>query len=144
MKIYLDNCAFNRPFDDQRNSVVFAETVAKLVVQQMVKERKLELLWSDVLEYENNDNPFEERRAKIAEWEAYASGTVEMSDAIIEKARGYVKIGLRQKDASHIACAVGGGGDYFITVDKKILNKPICEIAVVDPVAFLRRVQNVD
>ena len=144
MKVYLDNCAFNRPFDDQRNSVVLAETVAKLVVQQMVKDRKLELLWSDVLDYENNDNPFEERRVQVAEWESYAVGKVEMNDAVVEKARAYLAIGLRQMDAAHVASAVYGGGDYFITVDRKILNKQIGDIAIIDPVAFLRRMQNAD
>ena len=144
MKVYLDNCAYNRPFDDQRSIIVNIETRAKLVVQQMIKDDKLELLWSDVLDYENNDNPFEERRVKIAEWEIYASSKVEINDAIIGKARAYMKIGLRQKDAAHIACAVYGGGDYFITVDKKILNKPISDIVIIDPVTFLRRLQNDD
>jgi len=144
MKVYLDNCAYNRPFDDQRDIVVHIETMAKLVIQQMVKDNKLELLWSDVLDYENNDNPFEERRVKIAEWESYASGKIEISDAIIEQAKAYIKVGLRQKDAAHIACAVYGGGDYFITVDKKILNKPIGDIVIIDPVAFLRRLKHAD
>jgi len=65
-----------------------------------------------------------------------------MSDAVIEKAREYMNIGLRQKDAAHIACAVYGKSDYFITVDRKILNKPIKDITVIDPIDFLRRLQN--
>jgi hypothetical protein len=142
MKVYLDNCAYNRPFDDQRNIIIHIETEAKLVIQQMIKDNELSLIWSDVLDYENNDNPFEERRIKIAEWEAYASGKVEINDEIIEKARAYMEAGLRQKDAVHIASAVIAGGDYFITVDRKILNKTIKDIAVIDPVNFIRRLQN--
>ena len=141
MKVYLDNCTYNRPFDDQRDIIIHIETEAKLVIQQMIKDNELELLWSDVLDYENNDNPFEERRFKIAEWEAYASSKVEINDTVIEKARTYMNVGLRQKDASHLACAVYGGGDFFITVDRKILNKPIGDITIVDPVEFLRRLQ---
>jgi len=144
MKIYLDNCAYNRPFDDQRDIVVHVETMAKLVIQQMIKDNQVELLWSDVLDYENNDNPFEERRVKIAEWEAYAAEKIELTDTVIEKARDYMSVGLRQKDAAHIACAVHGGGDYFITVDKKILNKRVGEIALIHPVSFLRRLQDAD
>ncbi|MCL1929353.1 MAG: hypothetical protein FWG07_11265 [Treponema sp.] len=64
MRVYLDNCAYNCPFDDQRDIVIHIETEAKLVIQQMIKDNKLELIWSDVLDYENNDNPFEERRIK--------------------------------------------------------------------------------
>ncbi|MFN0197095.1 MAG: PIN domain protein, partial [Planctomycetaceae bacterium] len=34
MRIYLDNCCFNRPFDDQRQIRVRLETEAKLCIQQ--------------------------------------------------------------------------------------------------------------
>jgi len=142
IRVYLDNCAYNRPFDDQRNIIIHLETEAKLIIQQMIKDNEITLIWSDVLDYENNDNPFEERREKISEWETLASGKVMMSDAVIEMAREYMNIGLRQKDAAHIACAVYGKSDYFITVDRKILNKPVRNIIVIDPIDFLRRLQN--
>ena len=138
----MDNCAYNRPFDDQRDIIIHLETEAKLTIQQMIKDNEIKLIWSDVLDYENNDNPFEERREKISEWGTLASGQVMMSDAVIEKAREYMNVGLRQKDAAHIACAVCGKGDYFITVDRKILNKPVKDITVIDPIDFLRRLQN--
>ena len=138
----MDNCAYNRPFDDQRDIIIHLETEAKLTIQQMIKDNEIKLIWSDVLDYENNDNPFEERREKISEWGTLASGQVMMSDAVIEKAKEYMNVGLRQKDAAHIACAVCGKGDYFITVDRKILNKPIKDITVIDPIDFLRRLQN--
>ena len=73
MRVYLDNCAYNRPFDDQLNTLIHVETEAKLVIQQMIKDGKITLIWSDVLDYENKDNPFEERRIKIAEWKTLAS-----------------------------------------------------------------------
>ena len=139
MKVYLDCCAYNRPFDDQRNIIIHVETEAKLVIQQMVRDKKLILIWSDVLAYENSDNPFEERRVKIAEWELFASEKIEMNSEVFEKAKTYMENGLKQKDASHIACAVYANADYFITVDKKILNKHISGISVIDPIDFLRR-----
>ena len=37
MKIYLDSCCFNRPFDDQKDTVIFEETQAKLEIQSLVK-----------------------------------------------------------------------------------------------------------
>ena len=124
MKVYLDCCAYNRPFDDQSNNITRIETEAKLVIQQMVKDNKLTLIWSDVLDYENFDNPFDERRDKIGEWALLASIKVEMNEVVYENAKIYMKNGLKQKDAAHIACAVYANGDYFITVDKKILNEP--------------------
>ena len=144
MKVYLDNCVFNRPFDNQTDIIVRVEATAKLAIQQMIRVGQLELLWSNVLDYENNDNPFEERRFQISEWKILAIQNIVMNNTIIEMAGAYMKIGLRQKDATHLACAVYGGSDYFITVDKKILNKSIGGIVIVDPVAFLRRLHNAD
>ncbi|MFI3219791.1 MAG: hypothetical protein QX189_11830 [Methylococcales bacterium] len=34
MKIYLDNCLFNRPFDEQSHIRIRIETEAKLAIQQ--------------------------------------------------------------------------------------------------------------
>ena len=38
MRIYLDNCCYNRPFDEQAQIKVFLETVAKLSIQQKMRE----------------------------------------------------------------------------------------------------------
>lgn len=42
MKIYLDNCCFNRPYDDQTQIRISLETQAKLYVQDLVKNKKLD------------------------------------------------------------------------------------------------------
>ena len=44
------------------------ETQAKLYIQRLVKEKKIELVTSYVLDYENSDNPYEMRRNTIAEF----------------------------------------------------------------------------
>jgi len=36
-KLYLDNCCFNRPFDDQSQMLVRLETEAKLFIQEGIK-----------------------------------------------------------------------------------------------------------
>jgi len=49
IRVYLDNCSYNRPFDDQRNIIIHLETEAKLTIQQMIKDNEIKLVWSDVL-----------------------------------------------------------------------------------------------
>ncbi|MDR3302444.1 MAG: PIN domain protein [Spirochaetaceae bacterium] len=144
MRVYLDNCCFNRTYDDQSNIINRVETEAKLLIQYMIKSGALELVWSEVLDYENNDNPFDMRREKIAEWEGLASVAVAMTDEILTNAHRYMVLKLKPKDASHIVCAVSAHADYFITVDRKILNKPIHDIPIINPIDFLRRLQDVD
>ncbi|GHV36178.1 hypothetical protein FACS1894187_10330 [Synergistales bacterium] len=46
MKIYLDNCCYNRPFDDQSQILTQLETQAKLCIQRLVAEGYLDLVWS--------------------------------------------------------------------------------------------------
>jgi len=144
MKIYLDNCCFNRPFDDQASLIICLETEAKLHVQELVRQGELELLWSFVLDYENGQNPFEEVRNRIAEWKTLAVADCNLSDEIAVKASGLMKLGLKQMDASHVACAIHLGANYFLTTDKKVLNKQITEIECLNPIDFIRRYCNAE
>jgi len=138
MKVYLDNCCFNRPFDDQSSLVIHLETEAKLYVQELIRQGRIELVWSFVLDYENSANPFEEVRNRIKEWKEFASADCGLSDEISTKARELMKLGLRQMDASHVACAIHLGADYFLTTDKKVLNKKIEGVKVMNPIDFIR------
>ena len=65
MKIYLDNCCFNRPYDDQSNLRIRLEAEAKLKIQEEIRNRNYELVWSYLLDYENSKNPFWERKEQI-------------------------------------------------------------------------------
>ena len=139
IKIYLDNCCFNRPYDDQGNLVIFLETEAKLFIQDLILSGKLMLVWSFVLDYENNNNPFDERKHSISAWKKLSIIDCNLCDKIINTARNLLNVGLRQKDASHIACAIYANADYFITTDKKILNKSVQGIKLINPIDFVRR-----
>jgi len=138
--IYLDNCVFNRPFDDQSSIHIKLETEAKLYIQGKIIEGKLKVIWSYILDYENEQNPFEERKNAIREWKHYAILDIEESNSVLEKAKKLVKIGLKSKDALHIACAIEGKAEYFITTDDKILKKTkgLKEIKVIDPIQFIK------
>jgi len=139
MRVYLDNCCFNRPYDVQNNLLVLLETEAKLFIQSLILIGELELVWSFVLDYENNENPFDERKKSIASWKSRSITDCDLCDMIADAAKEFMRVGLRQKDASHIACAIKGGADYFITTDKKILNKSVIGITLINPVDFVRR-----
>ena len=42
MRVYLDNCCYNRPFDDQTQPSVRLETEAKLLVQSLMRSGAVE------------------------------------------------------------------------------------------------------
>jgi hypothetical protein len=72
MRIYLDNCTFNRPFDDQSFIRIRLESEAKLHIQEKIKSGEIELVWSYILEFENEQNPFDERKDAIKRWKGSA------------------------------------------------------------------------
>ena len=71
MKVYLDNCCFNRPYDDQSHLRIRLEAEAKMKIQEETRNGAFELIWSYVLDYENSRNPFKERREQIAKRRKY-------------------------------------------------------------------------
>ena len=142
MRIYLDNCCFNRPFDDQSQIRIRLESEAKLKIQDDIIEGSINFVWSYILEAENTANPFEERERAIREWKQHAIMNIKENSAILEKAKDLNQKGVRSKDALHIACAISAGCKYFLTTDDKILNKNeiIEELTITDPIGFIKEV----
>lgn len=138
MRIYLDNCSFNRPFDDQTRMKVKLEADAKLFIQNEILNGKFQLVWSYMLDFENSENPYHQRKDTIQDWKDIAVLDCEANEAIILHAERLQSIGLKSKDALHLACAVFGQCKYFITTDSKILNKKVNGIRIINPLDFIR------
>jgi hypothetical protein len=140
VRVYLDNCCFNRSFNDQRQTRVRLEAEAKLCMQEQIRGGTLKLAGSYNLDFENAANPFEERRTTISGWRQYATIDVEETATILQKANALVESGLKAKDALHIVCAIARGCTYFVATDDEILKrgKNVQRITVVDPAAFVR------
>ncbi len=143
MRIYMDNCCFNRPFDDQSQLKVKLEAESKIYIQENILLKKLELVWSYILDYENTANPFDERRNSIQIWKNHATDDIVENDKIINKAETIQLKGIKSKDALHIACAIFSKSDYFITTEDSILKKlkDFDEINIIDPINFIRSIE---
>ena len=137
LKIYLDNCCYNRPYDDQTQLKISLQTQAKLQIQKEAILGECELIWSYVLDFENAENPFEFKRTAIQEWENVAKEMIVENEEIINLANGLKTKGLGTKDALHIACAIYAKADYFITTDDKVLNKNIDLINIISPIDYI-------
>jgi len=139
MRLYLDNCCFNRPFDDQKQIKIHLETEAKLFIQQKILEDEYELVWSYILEYENSMNPFEARKKAIIEWKSIAKIDIKHSENVFAFAQQSTDKGVKPKDALHIACSIEAQSDFFITTDKRLLkfNSRIKGIRMINPINFI-------
>ena len=139
MRVYLDNCCFNRPFDDQSLLSIRLETEAKLDIQEKIKSGNLSLGWSYILDFENNANPFLERRVEIQRWKELADSFVNEISEILSKMNDLTSIGLKPLDALHVACAISLQCEYFLTTDKGILKKTteILQIKIINPINLI-------
>jgi hypothetical protein len=143
MRIYLDNCCFNRPFDNQSNIRVKLETDAKLYVQLSILRGKIELAWSYILDFENEANPFFERKYTIEKWKHLSTINISENSLILTKASNFAKLGIKAKDSLHLACSIATSCEYFLTTDDLIQKKMSKndEIAVVNPIEFIKIIE---
>ena len=107
--VYLDNCCFNRPYDDQGHLSIYLETQAKLAIQELIKDKEITLFWSFILDYENQANPDEVIKDEISLWRKKAANIVISNNQLIDNAKKYVEkgnLGGKGSDV-HTACVVG-------------------------------------
>jgi predicted nucleic acid-binding protein len=137
-KIYLDTSAYNRPFDDQTQPKIFLESQAVAIILQMIETELFELVSSSVLEYENSRNPYPIKQEAMSRSLKTAQLRQEVNEPIQQRAEQLEHNGLKAIDALHVACAEAVGSDWFITCDKRLINR--CSgltMKVVNPVDFV-------
>jgi len=117
----------------------YLEAEAKLFVQSGILLGNFELAWSYVIDFENSVNPYEERKNTIAKWRNIAIIDIGVSKEIVALGNTIMLKGIKKKDALHLACAIKAECDYFLTTDKKVLNKDLSEIIIMNPLDFIRK-----
>jgi len=123
MKVYLDLCVYNRPFDDQGQPRVVIETMEFMVLLEKAINKEIIVVNSFVLEYENAKNPLVERREKIGDLLKIASEYVRYTERLEHRAEEIGENGFMALDALHIACAEAAKSDFFITCDDLLLRR---------------------
>ena len=138
MRVYLDNCCYNRPFDDQAQVKVLLETIAKLDIQQKMRDGELEYVWSSVLDFEIGKSRFIDRAMQILPWANGAVTRVLVDDGIRQRAKYFESVGVKPVDALHVACAESAGCDWFFTTDNGLIKKANAHtpMRVANPVEF--------
>ena len=104
-----------------------------------IKRAECHLIWSSTLDFENANNPYPAQRLAIQQWRRLACMVVMAEPEVIAKAREWAAGGLGQYDALHLASAMAGGADLFVTTDDRILKKMSSsqELKVAPPLAAL-------
>lgn len=140
MRVYLDMCCYNRPYDDQSQIKVSLEAQAKLHIQSLIQKKQLELVTSYMLRYECGQNPYEMRRRAIMQFidtntAAYVG--LERKGEVESIAAEIMSTGVKFKDACHVASAIFAKCKYFISTDKRLLKYRTDRIILVTPIEFI-------
>jgi predicted nucleic acid-binding protein len=114
------------------------ETKAKLFIQDLIAQNKVNLVWSYMLDFENSKNNFPQKRRIIQKWRSFAMLDIEESEEILRLANAIQKAGIKNADSLHLACAITAKCDYFVSVADRVLKYPAGVILLCNPVEFLK------
>lgn len=144
LKLYLDNCCYNRPFDDLRQEKNNLEAQAiKLIIDKYWKD-EFEIYTSDALVIEMNNIKDQIKKAKVLEvYNKLNLINIPFSNNIIKRASELRQYNIKNMDSLHIAYAESSKIDYFITTDKLLINassRANLNIKVINPISFIMEV----
>jgi len=123
MKIYLDNCALQRPLDDKSQTRIRLEAEAILSIFDECRSGSIDLVSSETLEFEIEKTSLEIRRTYAESALELATSNVVVNDNIENRASKFVSLGIKPMDALHLASAEEAEADYFCTCDDRFYKR---------------------
>jgi len=143
VRVYLDACCLNRPFDDQTQDRIRLEAEAVLLILAHCEAKEWEWVGSEVLEYELEKTPDPDSRARTLLLLRSASPGAPISPEVARRAAGLADQGLGAIDALHVAAAEANGVDVLLTTDDRLLSAAHrsgrdIKVRVSDPVTWLK------
>ncbi len=145
IRIYLDVCCFNRPFDDQSQDRIRLEAEAVILILNHVENGDWILVGSDIIDYEIEQTPNLDRQDKVKFLVKSIKEKVNFGKKEIVRGQELEKMGFKAIDSLHIACAEKAKVNIFLTTDDKLLkqglkNKDNLFVKIKDPLTWLTEV----
>lgn len=140
MKIYLDNCCYNRPFDDQTQERIHLESEAILTVLQRGQSGIYTIVGSDVLQLEIERMHDVVKKQQVKDLYKVSDTHILYTKEIKERAKEIRKQSkIKTFDSLHIASSEMGEVDVMLTTDdklEKMSGKLDLKIRVMNPLKF--------
>ena len=145
MKVYLDVCCFNRPFDDHAQDRVRLESEAILTILEHTQSRMWAIIGSEVIDIEISKIPDDDLRCKVNILTGMKQKFITVNNDVEIRGKELEKLGFKSFDALHIACAEKGDADILLTTDDIFLSKAlqsrnILKVRVENPLRWLMEV----
>jgi len=144
-KVYLDVCAIQRPLDTPNQVRVALEAEAVLGILSLCDAGQIELISSEALLYETEQNPLSIRREHGYSVLAKAKATINVTASVKERASQFLQHSIKPLDALHLALAEASKADYFCTCDDQLTRKARhirdLQVKVVSPLDLVQEIE---
>lgn len=123
MRIYLDNCCYNRLLDDRSYSQIYYERNSILLILELVEQSVIQVIGSEILVKEISDTCDLYKRSVLQMLYSLCTEEVKITLQILERAEEIRHISnIKYKDSIHLACAEAAKADVLLTTDRKFMN----------------------
>ena len=145
MKLYLDCCCYNRPYDDQTQEKIHMEGEAILGIIYRCRQNHDEIVGSPVVDLEiDNINNIEKREKVRYFYEKTITMKLKYSIKILERVKELSEqTNIKTIDKFHLSFAENCGADVLLTTDKKFekaCSKLYLGTKVINPLNYLMEV----
>ena len=122
MKIYMDVCCLNRPFDDQSQDKVRLETEAIVsILKRCIFDRKWKLIGSEIISIEISKCRDTLKKHKVSFIHDSADVKVKYNAEIKSRAAEFRNYNIKLFDSLHLAAAEYANVDIFLTTDAQLI-----------------------
>lgn len=143
MRVYLDVCCLNRPFDDLTQERVQFESDAILAILSRCQAGQWVLVSSEAVDLEVLKIPNSDKLKKVLALLSVAGEKLTLNEAAIKRASEFQKSGIKPMDSLHLAVAESSKVDVLLTTDDSFLraaNRMNLNFTVANPVTWYMEV----
>jgi predicted nucleic acid-binding protein len=142
MKLYFDNCCFNRPYDDQTHEKIHLESEAVLAIIKLNKQNDGEIVGSPALDLEISQIKDDDKKDKVKSfYKKSISFKINYNENILKRVHELSEQStIRTLDKFHLAFAENSGAKILFTTDvkfEKACSRLNLNIMVTNPVKYL-------
>jgi len=125
LKIYLDVCCLNRPFDNQTQDRIHLESEAILSVLNNSQNLNWDIIGSEAIDIEIDKMPDNEKKLKVNILASIQQSYIVVDRSVEKRALELSELGFKTFDALHIACAEKGSVNILLTTDDNLLKEAV-------------------
>jgi predicted nucleic acid-binding protein len=141
LRVYIDVCCLNRPFDNQAQDKVRLESEAVISILKRCGDIDVdwELIGSAIIALEVSKNHDTIKRQKVLLLHEIAAEKIKLNEAVKSLAADFRKSNVKQFDSLHLAIAEYAKADVFLTTDGRLIKAALrsdIKVRVANPLIF--------